>query len=206
MVVTSQRRSSGYRYALSSLSLFLSLFLFIPPGFSSGSVEEREAEDQENSRERGKVSFPGGWCRRQIPFPPRSDSNREKTNAWPSSPWTWVCPDDGLLSSEPFPPSSSSVCSSTFALRCSGLRCFCRPRADARSLPRSFYDRRGKFEPAGKLLLLSAIVWLSSPSPRAWRNFAKMTGGINKRTIAIASRLVSTLSGWLLDSTDQSKV
>lgn len=45
---------------------------------------------RENSRT-WKSFFPGGWRRRQIPFPSRSDSNREKTNAcaW-AGLWSWT--------------------------------------------------------------------------------------------------------------------
>lgn len=135
VAVTSQRRNvlcdftkrnSKLWLLLRRASLFFLDFYLCP--------SKRKAEDQENSwerTERGKSFFSGGWCRRQIPFPPRSDSNREKTNACSSSRWTWVWSDDGLLSSVSFllPPFLRRL--SHFAA--SGYSVFA-ARADARSL------------------------------------------------------------------------
>lgn len=92
-------------------------------------IETKGWRSRENSRT-WKSFFPGGWRRRQIPFPSRSDSNREKTNACArAGPFPF---DDGSLQAlSLFHPTR----------RLPPLRgWFFANRADARSLPSIFFQ------------------------------------------------------------------
>lgn len=92
-------------------------------------IETKGWRSRENSR-MWKSFFPGGWRRRQIPFPSRSDSNREKTNA---------CARAG-----PFPLDDGSLQALSLfhpTRRLPPLRgWFFADRADARSLPSIFFN------------------------------------------------------------------